>query len=138
MKKMYKCIIVSALCLGLLAMTSCSAPKIEPMQKTEAMFRGNLSNTGVYNTKGVHELSELIWKYKTDSSIVSSPAIADGVVYIGSRDSYLYAIDSNTGQEKWKFKTDDMIDSSPAIADGVVYIGSMDSYLYAITKYNRT
>ena len=30
---------------------------------------------------------------------------ANNTVYIGSWDSYLYAIDAETGQEKWRFKT---------------------------------
>ncbi len=29
------------------------------------------------------------------------------MVYVGSQDGYLYAVDTKTGQEKWKFKTGD-------------------------------
>ncbi|HPL05588.1 MAG TPA: PQQ-binding-like beta-propeller repeat protein, partial [Bacteroidales bacterium] len=58
--------------------------------------------------------------------------IADGVVYFGSFDGNLYAVDIKTGQEKWKFKTKYWVLSSPAIADGVVYFGSFDGNLYAV------
>ncbi|MEJ5360735.1 MAG: PQQ-binding-like beta-propeller repeat protein [Spirochaetota bacterium] len=58
----------------------------------EAMFRANLQRTGVYNTRGVQQLSELKWKFKTEGWVVSSPAIADGVVYFGSVDKNLYAV----------------------------------------------
>ena len=62
----------------------------------------------------------------------SSPAFADGVVYFGSTDDYLYALDATTGQEKWKFKMGGHAVSSPVVAGGVVYVGSSDGYLYAI------
>jgi outer membrane protein assembly factor BamB len=59
-------------------------------------------------------------------------AVAHGVVYVGSNDSHLYAVDAKTGREKWKFKTGGKVLSSPAVANGVVYVGSEDGYLYAI------
>jgi outer membrane protein assembly factor BamB len=65
-------------------------------------------------------------------AIVSSPAISDGVVYFGSFDDYLYALDVNTGQEKWRYKTGGGIGSSPSISSGIVLFGSSDGYLYAL------
>jgi outer membrane protein assembly factor BamB len=62
----------------------------------------------------------------------SSPAVVNGVVYVGSGDGKLHAIDAKTGAAKWQFATGDVIHSSPAVADGVVYIGSWDTNLYAI------
>ena len=35
---------------------------------------------------------DLLWSYKTDDYVESSPAVADGVVYVGSFDSHVYAI----------------------------------------------
>ena len=62
----------------------------------------------------------------------SSPAIGqDGTIYVGSGDSYLYAIGSD-GNLKWKFGTGYWVHSSPAIGqNGVIYVGS-GYYLYAI------
>ena len=57
------------------------------------MFRGNLARTGVYKTKGVEELTNLKWKFKTGESVHSSPAISDGIVYFGSDDKNLYALE---------------------------------------------
>jgi outer membrane protein assembly factor BamB len=62
----------------------------------------------------------------------SSPAVANGIVYFGSGDGHVYALDAATGQEKWKFKTGDVVHGSPAVANGMVYVGSWDSYLYAL------
>jgi len=74
----------------------------------------------------------------------ASPAVADGVVYVGSWDSYFYALDAEGGALKWKFKTGEDpdinnqvgIQSSAVIADGVVYFGCRDSNLYALDAAN--
>jgi len=37
------------------------------------------------------------WVAKTGGPVLSSPAVANGVVYVGTRDGYLYALDTATG-----------------------------------------
>ncbi|MEO0080911.1 MAG: PQQ-binding-like beta-propeller repeat protein [candidate division WOR-3 bacterium] len=73
------------------------------------------------------------WRYRTGGQIWSSPAVADdGTVYVGSNDTYLYAVNPS-GTLKWRYQTGGQVNSSPAIAaDGTVYVGSLDNYLYAI------
>ena len=63
---------------------------------------------------------------------LSSPAVERGVVYFGSGDGNVYAVDATSGALKWKFKTGDVVHASPALANGTLYIGSWDSYFYAI------
>ena len=63
---------------------------------------------------------------------LSSPAVVDGVVYVGSGDGHCYALDAATGQLTWKFATGDVVHSSPAVVDGTVYFGSWDTFLYAV------
>ena len=57
--------------------------------------------------------------------------MANGVVYLGSDDSNVYALNASTGALLWKYTTGDHVDSSPAVANGVVYIGSTDGNVYA-------
>ena len=45
-------------------------------------------------------------------------AIAEGMVYVGSPDTYLHALDVETGQEKWRFNTKSGVASSPAVTEG--------------------
>ena len=87
---------------------------------------------GVYDDPGVVELHGVKWKVKTGGAVYSSPALADGVVYIGSNDGKVYAVDAETGATKWTFAARGRIASSPAISGGVVYVESYDSQLYAI------
>src|SRR6187402_2029403 len=77
-------------------------------------------------------LAGLKWAFKTNGKIFSSPIVHDGVVYIGSEDGNLYAIDEKTGKTHWKFKTGGAVHSSPAVFKNIVYIGSFDGYYYAI------
>jgi outer membrane protein assembly factor BamB len=56
------------------------------------------------------EKSPLKWKFKTKGKFFSSPTLSDGVVYFGSSDNHLYAVDIKTGEEKWKFKTGSIVD----------------------------
>ncbi len=85
---------------------------------------------------GASEQHGLVWKFDTGAAVRSSPAVSNGVVYIGSADGHLYAVDANTGQERWKFKTGKAVYSSPAIAGGVVYVGSADGRVYAVDADN--
>jgi eukaryotic-like serine/threonine-protein kinase len=76
---------------------------------------------------------DLLWSYPTGGSVQSSPAVADGVVYVGSNDNNVYALNVTTGATSWKpFTTGAPVQSSPAVADGTVYIGSNDGNVYAL------
>ncbi|TVU55373.1 MAG: hypothetical protein EA414_01945 [Arthrospira sp. PLM2.Bin9] len=101
-------------------------------QENTAMFRGNPQRTGVYPPGGPTELTRLVWKFSAESSIRSSPAVSEGVIYFGSRDNHLYALDAKTGKERWRFQTQGWIDSSPSVSEGIVYFGSGDNHLYAL------
>jgi eukaryotic-like serine/threonine-protein kinase len=98
----------------------------------QATFHGNIARTGVYESPGPATLNGVRWTFKTGGPIVASPAIADGVVYLPSMDTYLYAIDQETGKEKWKYKSRMPIASSPAIANGTLYFVSSAGSLGAI------
>jgi hypothetical protein len=85
----------------------------------------------VLSSANVADLTEA-WIYNTGGSIYSSPAVANGVVYVGSFDKKLYALDAMTGVKKWSYPTGGSIYSSPAVANGMVYVGSWDKKLYAL------
>jgi eukaryotic-like serine/threonine-protein kinase len=80
----------------------------------------------------------VLWSYKTGYYIYSSPAIANGVVYVGSDDKSVYALNATTGAMLWGYRTGSYVISSPAVVDGVVYIGSTDHHLYAFHLPGKT
>lgn len=59
--------------------------------------------------------------------------MANGVVYIGSDDDNIYALDAHTGAKLWSYATGGGVDSSPAVVNGVVYVGSSDGNVYAFS-----
>ena len=63
---------------------------------------------------------------------LSSPVLANGVIYFGSGDGNVYALDAVSGALRWKYQTGDVVHASPAFAGGVIYVGSWDSYFYAL------
>jgi outer membrane protein assembly factor BamB len=65
------------------------------------------------------------------ASVSSSPAVANGVIYIGSGDGNVYALNARTGAKLWSYPTGNFVDSSPAVANGVIYVGSTDGNVYA-------
>jgi outer membrane protein assembly factor BamB len=64
------------------------------------------------------------WSFTTQGQIWSSPAVANGIVYFGSDDGNVYAIDVKTHKQLWQVQTGGLVRSSPAVVNGVVYIGT--------------
>ena len=76
----------------------------------------------------------------------ASPAVVDGVVYIGSWDRNLYALDAATGAERWRYTTGNDttiynqigIASSAAVVDGVVFVGARDGHFHVVDAKTGT
>jgi outer membrane protein assembly factor BamB/formylglycine-generating enzyme required for sulfatase activity len=100
------------------------------------VHRGNLYRTGVHSTAGLPKLSGIKWEFKTGGAVRSSPVEVNGIVYVGSCDGNVYAIDAATGAEKWKFATGGKVSGSAAVADGTVYIASEAGKLFALDAAN--
>ncbi len=116
--------------LGLSLVAACGVA----IGQDSPMFRGDPARSGVYAAAGVLKLHGVKWKFQTGGEVISSPAVVGGVVFVGSNDGRLYAIDEATGALKWKFAAGARIVSSPAVADGVVYFGSYDGNFYAVEE----
>jgi outer membrane protein assembly factor BamB len=80
----------------------------------------------------------LTWKFTTNGSVISSPSVADGIIYVGSEDKTVYAIGAWSGSLIWKFATDGPIISSPAVANGKVYVSSDDGNVYCLNAFSGT
>jgi len=47
----------------------------------------------------------MLWSYSTGSAVYCSPAVANGLVYFGSDDYNLYALNARTGVELCAYPT---------------------------------
>lgn len=128
---------VRKVCLLIASLSVLLAPTLGLCQlNTNApwpMFHHDLRHTGKTPNFGT-QIGKLKWRVKTAGPVTSSPVIDEnGIIYVGSADNNIYAINGETGGIEWKYKTGGPINhSSPAIdIDGTVYIGSYDGYLYA-------
>jgi eukaryotic-like serine/threonine-protein kinase len=63
------------------------------------------------------------WAFEAGDVIMSSPTVANGIVYFGSNDKKVYALNANDGSKKWEFLTKDRIESTPCVItkSGKVY-----------------
>jgi serine/threonine-protein kinase len=61
-----------------------------------------------------------------------SPAVVNGVVYVGSDDLNVYALNATTGTKLWNYTTGSAMFPSAAVSNLVVYVGSNDGNVYAI------
>ena len=74
----------------------------------------------------------LRWSHQTGGSLDSSPAVVNGIVYVGSYDNHVYALNAKTSTLLWKYTTGGRVRSSPAVASGVVFAGAFDNNVYAL------
>lgn len=79
------------------------------------------------------EACEEIWNRSLEGARQSgSPIIRDGVMYFGTWDGRVRALNTETGEHLWTFKIDQSVRSTPAVVNGTVYIGANDCTLYAL------
>jgi len=95
------------------------------------MFRHDLNHTG-YSTSAAPNTNQIAWSYTTGDEVFSSPAVAGGMVYVGSYDRKVYCLDAVTGAFVWSYTTGNPVYSSPAVVGGMVYVGSTDSKVYCL------
>ena len=90
-----------------------------------AMYRGDAAHTGELPGPGIVGRPYRIWRFDSAGELYSSPAVANGVVYVGSKSGFLFALSAEDGTEQWRADLGDyIVRSSPAVIDDTVYIGA--------------
>jgi len=81
------------------------------------------------------------WVYpgetKSIGSVVGNPALVGDMLYVGSSDGKVYALNMTYGEKKWDFDTGGKIWTSPVVSNGVVYVSNYAKQLYAIKDGNE-
>jgi outer membrane protein assembly factor BamB/tRNA A-37 threonylcarbamoyl transferase component Bud32 len=77
-----------------------------------------------------------IWTFTCEDEIRGTANYMDGVVYIGSYDHNLYALEASNGKFIWKYAANGGIVSKPAIHENKLYFGSTDQHIHAISCRN--
>jgi outer membrane protein assembly factor BamB len=90
------------------------------------------NNTRAFNaTTGIYE-----WGYKTDGPVNSSPAADGDILFFGSDDTKVYALDVSEAAPVllWNFTANGPIQSTPTIENGKVFFGSDNHTLYTLDE----
>ena len=96
-----------------------------PVLANGVVYYGSFDYSGSALTGHVYALNAStgaqLWSFETPGPVTSSPAVANGVVYVSSES--LYALNASTGALLWSSATAGNGDS-PTVANGVVYVSS--------------
>jgi outer membrane protein assembly factor BamB len=106
--------------------------KLEANENDWPMFHQNLMNTGRSSTTAP-KTNQTLWTFNTGGP-VDAPIVSDGVVYFGSLDDKVYALNASSGAVLWSYTTGANVLSPVAVAEGMVFVGSEDFNVYALNK----
>ena len=79
---------------------------------------------------------KVLWQYENPDGqfpFYSSPAVTNRAVYVGGRDKFFHALDTQTGKEIWRFPAKSRVESSPAISGNTVYFGTVGGQIYGLS-----
>ncbi len=97
------------------------------------------ANTGalIWNTAPAQDRSFREQNWRSPFIIrSSSPTVANGMVYIGHMDSYVYCLNANTGALVWKYKTGGAVASTPTVYNGKV-LRRIKRQFHVLLKRNK-
>ncbi|MDY3557540.1 PQQ-binding-like beta-propeller repeat protein [Gemmata sp. JC673] len=79
-----------------------------------------------------------VWEYSKGQRFgLSSPALADGVLYVPEDSGELFAFDAKTGKLLWKYRYATEVRGAPLVADGKIYIFDVKGRLNIIKLNGR-
>lgn len=97
------------------------------------MFHHDSSRSGYTDYYTPKSSAELKWIFETMKPVVSSPAVANGAVFVGCRDGAVYSINCSNGELLWFYYSNDSeVNSSPAIYNNSIYVGLDDGNVYCL------
>ena len=99
--------------------------------KTWALGRGDPQNTA-FTRAQARTPKEINWTYSNPMSLLASPSVVDGRVYLTTQDGLAVALDAETGKTLWEHSTGLPSSSTPAVTNGIVVIGLRPGEIVAL------
>ncbi|XHH08011.1 MAG: PQQ-binding-like beta-propeller repeat protein [Candidatus Bathyarchaeia archaeon] len=134
MSKLKQALTIAVVLLVLVqsALFASAQPDVSTSPNEWPMFRQNPAHTAFHGDKDAPDLPMLLWRYPTNRAIHSSPTVADGRLFVGSRDSQVYCINVSTGMPIWRRAFGCEVWSSPAIDTEQVIVGMDNGFVYSL------
>lgn len=92
-----------------------------PVSDGEMIFVENMDHeVFAFDQKGVQ-----VWKTAVDSSILGSPLVYEGKLFVGTLSGSLYSLNTADGSVNWNVKLEGNIWGTPAADGSAVYVGTV-------------
>lgn len=90
------------------------------------------SNDG--NVYAIDANGNELWRFETGHFVWAQPQINEDLIYIGSMDHYVYAVDKSSGEEIWSYEMDGAVIGAPTLNEdsSVLYAGSIGNEMVAL------
>ena len=127
-------------CTSLPATTSAPDPTNTPIptedtSKDITLYRGNPQRTGVFDFPTIRKEPSIQWQTKLSSTWLMPPIVADGILYTGSGNGTLYAVDVQTGKKIWSTDGFSQLENSGAVAGDTLVVGGYDARIRALDRH---
>ena len=93
--------------------------------------RGNF-HTGQVPGPAFTPSGEEAWQFQAVGQILAVPAVADGLVFVGTNDRRIVALDMESGDVVWEYALDIQPNSPPTVAGDFLYWGIRDGRVIAL------
>lgn len=77
------------------------------------------------------ETGKVVWRKDTDLRVISGPAVAEGLLVVGTRDGQVVTLSAEDGSEKWRAELSSEVLSPAAVGEGSAVVRTLDGRLVA-------
>jgi eukaryotic-like serine/threonine-protein kinase len=99
------------------------------------LYRGDEQRTGVFDFAAIRQKPGVKWQTKVSSTWLMPPILADGILYTGSGDGVIYALDAQTGEAIWSTDGFSQLENSGAVAGDILVVGGYDQRVRALDRH---
>ncbi len=100
-------------------------------------FRGSPARTGV-TADNLRPPLKQVWSLQMQGAVDGSPIIHNGIIYVGSRDHHLYALDGQSRRERWRYDAGAPLRSTPTLHGDTLFFGDDDGTMHAVQNLGGT
>ena len=102
-----------------------------PMYRGDPMLQGRTADT-------LSLPLELKWRFKTGDMVKASPVVVGKTVFIGSLDSSMYAVNTETHRKLWEFKASGGVEATALTLGDLIYFGTEEGTMHALRMDDGT